>query len=406
MTQDDGRRRSCASGWIALCLVGVLAACGGSSDEGPLPVQAAPTTGPTEVDVGEFLFKDTRLSASGRMACATCHDERFGHADVPGTGLPLGGVALSSSGMRSSATSRYLNANPPFSLDLAGHPVGGFAWDGRFDSRKQQAGTPFFVAAEMALPGSIDNPKAVTDLVRSADYYADLVAVSPGMDLSTDAGLFDRILELIEIYQRDDEDYNLFDSRFDQVLAGMAAFSAEEQRGLAIFSDANRGNCASCHSIAGPQPSLTDFRYAALAVPRNHAGPKNADPAFFELGLCARDKAEDSAVAGVERYCGLWKTPTLRNVERTAPYFHNGAIATLEEAVRFHFTRDTDAARWYRRPDGSADVRYNDLPAAYHANVARGKPFDGSWQPSDTDVAALIAFLKTLNDADQTEPLR
>jgi cytochrome c peroxidase len=144
-------------------------------------------------------------------------------------------------------------------------------------------------------------------------------------------------------------------------------------------------------------------------VPRNHEGPKNADPGFFDLGLCARQKAstnpvDDSAIRKA-RYCGLFKTPTLRNVERTAPYFHNASIATLEDAVRFHFERDRLPAKWYRKADGSPDQAYNDLPQRYNGNLARGKPFNGSWQPSDADVADLMAFLRTLNDADQTEPL-
>ena len=110
-------------------------------------------------------------------------------------------------------------------------------------------------------------------------------------------------------------------------------------------------------------------------------------------------------VKALPRYCGLFKTPTLRNVERTAPYFHNASVASLENAVRFHFERDTQPSKWYKKNDGSLDQRYNDLPWYYQGNLARGKPFDGFYRPSNQDIADLLAFLKTLNDADQTEPL-
>ena len=217
---------------------------------------------------------------------------------------------------------------------------------------------------------------------------------------------------LLETYQRGDADYDLFDSKFDQVKAGSASFSAAEQRGWALFNDSKRGNCVSCHSASlGAGTALfTNFGYGALGVPRNHAGPKNADQAYFDLGICAREKAvtntiSDLLVKLLPRYCGLFKTPTLRNVERTAPYFHNAGVQTLEAAVRFHFERDSQPSKWYRKADGSADARYNDLPRICQGNLAQGLPFNGSFKPTTSDIADLMAFLKTLNDADQTEPV-
>jgi cytochrome c peroxidase len=393
-----------------------LRADGTSAGTGPdVRALAATVDAPAAVEVGDKLFHDPRLSASGRIACGTCHTEEFGHADVPGTTLPKGGPGVNLLGMRSSPTVRYLNLTPPFRLSLLGTPSGGYLWDGRADSRFEQAffGSPFFNPVEMALPGDQNNPKAVTDLVRSAPYWNDLKAlyVNNPSKIATDAGLFREVATLLETYQRGDPDYNPFDSKFDQVQAGTATFTAEEKRGWAIFSDPLRGNCTACHSASLNARSLfTNFGYAALGVPRNHLGPKNADPSFYDLGLCAREKVgatlAEVLVKGVPRYCGLFKTPTLRNVERTAPYFHNGAVATLEEAVRFYFTRDSQPAKWYRKKDGTVDQRYNDLPWYYQGNLARGLPFSGLYKPTDQDIADLLAFLKTLNDADQTTPLR
>jgi cytochrome c peroxidase len=390
---------------------------------GPLPARPVPpgfANNPAVVEVGEFLFKDVRLSASGRMACATCHLEGFGHADAPGTTLPKGGLNLDLAGSRSSMTARYLNLTPPFRLTPNGTPKGGYLWDGRADDRFEQVfhGGPFFNPVEMALPGSTAQPQSVTERVRTASYWPALQALyadAGRLDLiDSDIKLFEQVALLLEIYQRDDDDYNLFDSKFDQVQAGTAAFTAEEARGWALFTDKHRGNCASCHSARpsndGRPPLFTNFGYAALGVPRNHEVPANADVKHFDLGLCAREKAStqaaDDPAVRQARYCGLFKTPTLRNVERTAPYFHNASIGTLEDAVRFHFERDTQPHKWYRQADGSPDRAYNDLPRRYHGNLASGRPFNGKYEPSAQDINDLVAFLKTLNDADQTDPLR
>jgi cytochrome c peroxidase len=373
-----------------------------------------PVDDPAAVEVGDLLFHDPRLSASGAMSCGTCHVEAFGHADAPGVTLPKGGAHLDLAGMRSSMTARYLNLAPPFRLSKSGTPSGGFLWDGRADNRFEQAfhGGPFFNPVEMALPGSATEPQALTKLVREAPYWPQLLALyvdRPDL-IDTEPKLFEQIAILLETYQRGDADYNLFDSKFDAVRAGTQAFTAQEARGWALFTDKQRGNCASCHTAGMDDVSLfTNFGYAAIGVPRNHAGPKNADPDFYDLGLCAREKAptnkvDDSAIQQ-PRYCGLFKTPTLRNVERTAPYFHNAGMASLEDAIRFHFERDEKPAKWYRKADGSRDRIYNDLPRRYQGNLADGRPFNGRYQPSQRDINDLVAFLKTLNDADQGTPL-
>ena len=394
-------------GVVAAVLAG-LAACSldPSMAPAPQPVKASdvPAEEPLdEVLVGEFLFKDPRLSASGQMACVTCHAEEFGHADVPATFLPVGGPTLNQIGKRSSPTVRYLNTNPPFRVDAQGNAWGGFTWDGRADSRHEQAKDPFFEHAEMALEGSPEKPQALLKLVRSADYYPKVKAWYAPDDLSQDGVLFQRVLQALAVYQRDDDDYNLFDSRFDQSLTGAAPLTPQEQRGQAIFNNPDQGNCMACHTSqsADQKPAFTDFGFRALGVPMNAmASNILSDPAEHDLGLCRSGRKLPSGT-DADRYCGQFKTPTLRNIERSAPYFHNGALVTLEEAVWFHFTRETDPVRWY----GAGHPRYNDLPSKYHGNVVQGKPFDGSWQPTEEDMGALLAFLKTLNDADQTEPL-
>lgn len=239
-----------------------------------------------------------------QLARASSHAETFGHVDAPGTLLPVGGPALNLMGMRSSPTARYQNNGHAFRLDAKGDAFGGFTWDGRADSRKEQARDPFFVAEEMGLPGPPHELSAVTQLVRPVSYFPDLQALYPPHEIDRDLKLFDKIAELLDIYQRDDADYNLFDSKYDQSLAGLATLTTQEARGLAIMADPKRGNCLSCHAATGSKPVFTNFGYAALGVPRDHAAPKNVDLNFYDIGLCARDKTGPDPVRNAHKYCG------------------------------------------------------------------------------------------------------
>src|SRR6185312_489488 len=110
-----------------------------------------------------------------------------------------------------------------------------------------------------------------------------------------------------------------------------------------------------------------------LGVPRNAAIPDNADPTYFDLGLCAQPGIAGRAPADVDvtTLCGQFQVPTLRNVAVTAPYFHNGRFTDLHDVVSFYATRDTDPTRWYPGP------MFDDLPAQYRGNVTTGAPYDG-----------------------------
>jgi cytochrome c peroxidase len=213
---------------------------------------------------------------------------------------------------------------------------------------------------------------------------------------------FDAALLALEVFQQSPPDFYPFSSRFDAVLRGQATLNDQEARGRALFDDPAKGNCASCHlseiRADGAFPLFTDFGHIAIGVPRNAAIPANADPRFFDLGLCGPLRTD---LADHPEYCGRFRTPTLRNVALRQRFFHNAAIQTLEDALRFYAQRDTDPARWY----GAAERRFNDLPAAYHANVNTEAPFGGppGGAPalSEAEIADMVAFLKTLTDADQ-----
>lgn len=388
-----GRLRSVLGTVVACTLAAWLSGCGGGGGSTAGPVTPVATT----ASVGEAIFHDTSLSASGRQACATCHVPASGHADPAGTVLPLGGPAMDLQGLRSSMSLGYLSENTAFRLNI-GQPEGGFMWDGRADSRQAQAALPLLDPREMANASVAD----AAARLRRAAYFADLLSVSGLGANASDQRIFDAATLAVATYQAEDSDYQRFNSRFDQVLDGKASFTAQEARGLAIFNDPNRGACARCHTSAtspdGRRPLFTNFRYAALGLPRNPAIQANADPAFFDMGLCGPKRTDLSARTDL---CGQFRIPSLRNVALTAPYFHNASVATLEEAVSFYATRDINPGRWYPLVGGVPD-KFNDLPAGLRGNVIRTAPFGQS--PGDPprltaqDTADLAAFLRTLSD--------
>jgi cytochrome c peroxidase len=398
---------------LALSAAVLLAACGGggtanssTNDSSTHNTATAGTGGvatATDADrvaVGDRLFHDPRLSAAGNLACATCHVQARGHADAEGSFLPLGGPLVDQPGLRSSPSLDYLDDNRAFNFDNQGRPVGGFTWDGRTDNRAAQALGPLLAANEMAHA----NQAAVATRVRSLGYFNELQFAFSLPAAATDAQVLQALQGALQAYQAGDADYHLFTSKFDAVQDGRASFTAQEARGLALFNNPQQGNCTSCHSstpAAGQTRALfTNFGYFALGVPRNRSAA-TADPAFFDMGLCGPVRTDLSNRTDL---CGKFKVPTLRNVALTAPYFHNAAVATLEEAVAFYATRDIDPARWYPVVNGVAD-KFNDLPVAYRGNVNQQPPFGlQPGQPprlSAQDVQDLAAFLRTLTDGFQ-----
>ena len=380
------------AGGPTLLVALLLSACGGGNSSLP---DAGP---PTRVSIGEALFNDKSLSAGGQQACAGCHATAAAHADPAGTVLPMGGPALDRQGMRSSPSLLYLAGNTPFHFDAGGQPVGGFTWDGRADSRQAQAAGPLLDGHEMANASASE----VAQSVRRASYFADFARLYELPAGASDQQVFDTATLALATYETEGPDYLLFNSRFDRVLDGTEALTPQETRGLEVFDDPARGNCAGCHPSGvapdGSRPVFTNFGYAALGVPRNPAIRANADPAFYDMGLCGPKRTD---LTGRPDLCGQFKTPTLRNVALTAPYFHNARAATLDEAVSFFATRDTDPTHWYPVVVGVPDV-YNDLPRPLRGNVIQTAPFGlaPGERPrlSAQDVADLVAFLKTLTD--------
>ena len=201
-------------------------------------------------------------------------------------------------------------------------------------------------------------------------------------------------------------------------------------RGSRVFNDPAQGNCASCHypgtGLGGSSGMFTDYSYEAIGVPRNGALAGNEDPAYYDLGVCGplREDHLPGAPAHL-RFCGMFKTPTLRNVTKRHVFFHNGVMASLEQVLRFYATRDSMPELWYPTRGGAAKTtndpgfpayglvktqytggtvqKYDDLPRQYRANVDPQLPLDGRKPGSrpaldEQQMKDLLCYLETLTD--------
>ena len=413
----------------AVLLLGVgavadIAAASPSAPAQPLSAMAA---------LGQKLFFDTGLSASGKQSCASCHVPSMAFAPDNGLAVQLGGPDLRRPGIRATPSLGYMLRTPPFSVgpeslfevegqaagptaaaptgqskaDLAAQaqanpvPEGGFFWDGRADTLQEQPSGPLLSPFEMANA----NVHAVVERLRQAAYAGDFTALFGAHVFDDEAMAMGEASFALARYEAEEPAFSPFTSKYDAYLAGRAALTADEAAGLKLFEDPKKGNCSSCHldkpTADGRPPLFSDFEYEALGVPRNRDIPANADAGYFDLGICGPMRSDSYARSAAN--CGLFKTPTLRNVATRQAFFHNGVFHRLEDVLDFYVERDIHPEKFYGKgADGHVD-KFDDLPARYRNNVdVIDAPFDR--HPGDqpaldaTERLQVIAFLKTLTD--------
>jgi cytochrome c peroxidase len=385
----------------------------GGTHPGPLSRTEAFARAEALTALGRKMFFDPSLSASGKQSCSSCHDPN--HAFGPASAAPveMGGPNLDRPGLRTVPSLRYLQAAPAFSEhfydsedegdeSVDNGPTGGLTWDGRADRGRDQAKIPLLSPFEMA---NKDEGAVIASLRKAP--YANAFRAAFGEDVfERPDDAFDAAVEALGTFEQSSADFYPYSSRYDAFLAGKATLSAQELRGRALFEDEAKGNCASCHlsrpSNNGEPPQFTDYGLIAIAVPRNPAIPANRDPAYVDLGLCGPLRTD---LKGRKEYCGLFKTPTLRNVALRKSFFHNGYFHTLREAVAFYASRDSDPGRWYPKNADGTVKQYDDLPKAYWPNLNQDPPFGRKPgdRPAldDAEIDDIVAFLGTLTDADQ-----
>jgi cytochrome c peroxidase len=372
------------------------------------PGMSRNTQDPSQVilsQLGRLMFFDVSLSASGKLACATCHDPRYAYGPPPGKAIAYGGKYMQQPGTRAVPSLRYLHGAPRFSeqhrfVDGDLGPVGGFTWDGRVDSLSAQAKIPLLAPHEMANADAAE----VSGKVSKAAYAAQFRAAFGNHIFDNPQRAFEAVSRSLEAFQQEPAEFYPYNSRYDAYLRGDIELTEQEERGASLFKDPLKGNCASCHlgdTRDNKPPPFTDFDYVNVGVPRNPHIHANADPNYYDLGLCGPLRAD---LAGRHEYCGYFRSPTVRNSAIRDAFFHNGVFSSLRQVIDFYNERDLYPEKYYsRNPDGSVH-QFDDLPAGYPDNVDHDPPLDrkpGAERAlSESDIDDLIAFLKTLTDGD------
>lgn len=379
----------------------------------PIPQTPVPQT--RLETLGQMLFTDRNLSVPAGTACVSCHTAGTGFASNHGSrsGVSQGSIA-GSLGLRNAMSNAYNSFVPSFSFQsrpLGVVAVGGHFWDGRADTLAQQALGPFLAAAEM------NNPNAATVVQKvAAAPYASLMRAEFGNAIFSNPSLaFQKIGEAIAAYENN-PGFRSFTSKYDAFVQGKATLAANELRGMNLFMDTRRANCVSCHSMnpssKDPKDNLfTNFAFFALGIPRNTAIPQNANPSFFDLGICGPTRTKPALTSvvpanmSIEDFCGKFRMPSLRNVALREAFMHNGFFKNLNDVVAFYATRNADPRRWY----GPSGID-NDLPVAYRKNIVSDRaPFNRPASAGPAFTAAegddIVAFLRTLTDGYTTSAI-
>lgn len=276
---------------ITLALMATLGIAAGVSiaaprtDEPIQPIEAAKNINSAKAELGKKLYFDPRLSASGIISCNTCHN------------LSLGGTDNLKTSIGHKWSAGPVNAPTVLNSSLA---LAQF-WDGRAPDLKAQAAGPIQAGVEMNMPHSL-----AVNVINSIPGYAPEFKAVYGSDKAD----IDKITEAIAEFEKTLVTPN---SRFDQWLKGNdKALNATELAGWKLFKDSG---CVGCHN--GPAAGGTSFQKMGVVEPYK-----------------TDSKAEGRvAVTGVDADRFNFKVPTLRNVELTYPYFHDGAAPTLDKAV-------------------------------------------------------------------------
>lgn len=385
--------------------------------------------------LGRKMFFDPSLSASGRQSCASCHSPDHAYGPPNKLSVQLGGPHMAQEGYRPPPSLMYLYLQPNFSIGpdageaeappdfaaLAAQsagtakaqknagaapaapamvPQGGFFWDGRADTLQAQASGPMLNPVEMANTSLAD----VSAKLQRTPYKSDFTKlfgphVFESTELTTAEAMF-----AIARYQVEEQSFHPYTSKYDLWLEGKARLSQAELHGLRLFNDPDRANCAGCHlskpGSDGLPPMFTDYQYEALGVPRNNTMAANRDPGFYDMGVCGPFRTD---LKDQTQYCGMFLTPTLRNVATRQVFFHNGVFHSLDDVMAFYNDRNTVPEKFYPKGADGKVNKYDDLPAQFHANIdATDAPFDRKFgdKPAmtDQDMKDIIAFLQTLTD--------
>ncbi len=260
----------------------------------PLPADNPPTA--ETIALGRKLYYDGKLSIDGTISCAFCHNPKMGFSDGQKTSL---GVKAQRGGRNAPTVWNSAYSTLQF-------------WDGREPSLEAQAGGPMQNPIEMA-----HTQDGVVAAINANPEYKTLLEKAYGPGPAT----FTKARYAIASFERTVLSGN---SPFDKYMYGgdKKAMSAAAIRGLDVFRDPKKGNCAVCHTIEKDSALFTDNKFHNLGVGIDSKGELK-DLGRFEVTKVEADR-------------GAFKTPTLRNIAQSGPYMHDGSLKTLKDVVDFY----------------------------------------------------------------------
>ncbi|MCP5398047.1 MAG: PEPxxWA-CTERM sorting domain-containing protein [Sphingomonas sp.] len=318
----------------------VIATAALSISAGAASQPALANTLTQEQALGKALFFDKSLSATGQQACGSCHSASTGFTDPDKSHPTSKGDNPLLFGNRNTPTAMYQAYSPEFGYDATeGLWVGGQFLDGRAATLEIQAMAPFLNPVEMG-----NASKAVVIAKLQNGINASAFTAVYGADIFNNVdNAYDKVAQAIASYERSYE-LSPFTSKFDYYLKGEVKLTQSEQRGLALFNDPMKGNCAACHISDplddGTPPLFTDFTYDNIGIPKNYGSDfLTLDDEFNPDGTSFIDYGLGGVLDDEDLY-GAFKVSTLRNIAITGAYGHNGWFDTLDQIVDFYATRD------------------------------------------------------------------
>lgn len=330
-----------------------------------LPAEVAPPRVPADnpmsqakVELGRYLFYDQRLSGNGTQSCGSCHFQRLAFTDGRAHGLGSTGEVHPRSPMslaNVAFNTTYTWANPAL-ITL-----------------ERQMTNPVFGEAPVEMGVNDANVQQVLQRLQADPRYPRRFAAAFPEDPQGRIS-WDHVIKAVSAFERS---LLSFDSKYDRVKQGKARFSATEARGLKLFRQAD---CVKCHQ----EPNFSN-QFLTVAT-------REVDVSFHNKGLYNLDGrgAYPAAspglieITGKAADMGRYRAPTLRNIEVTAPYMHDGSVATLQEVIALY----AEGGRLITQGPDAGDGRASPLKSA----LLRPRTL------SRQDQADLLAFLKTLTD--------
>lgn len=331
-----------------------------------LPPPRVPADNPmnaAKVELGRYLFYDTRLSGPGTQSCASCHLQALAFSDgrarpsgVTGALHPRNAMALVN--IAYNATQTWAN---PALLTL-----------------EQQITNPVFGTTPVEMGVNEGNVNAVLARLKSAtdvDYLARFAAAFP--EASGERLDWEHVLKAISAFERTLISAN---SRYDRWLQGRATLTPQESNGLTLFQ--TKAQCIQCHAPPHFGDQFVNAATTTLTVRYHNVGLYN----IGGTGAYPKDNLGALDLTGNLADMGAFRAPTLRNIAVSAPYMHDGSVATLEEVVAIMAGGGRNVASGPYAGDGRA--------SPYKSTLIQDRGLSAAEQ------ADLVAFLKTLTDED------